>query len=186
MKSKVVQSLVAVFSLLLLLTVFGLLVAPLTPAQVAEKVKSSVISVLVVNSASEPVPVAGTVNLANDDSNPLTVKNPVIQPVHFTTQFEVPAGKRLVVEYISAEFRSEVPCNVLDVDLRVSPVGGGAPPVRHTYFPRFIGQDSSGGYNYGLSENIRAYIDEGESAVLGGTVCGSSPPPRVTGHLVDK
>ena len=182
---RVVQSLVTAVILLLLITVVGLIVAPLTPAQVADKVKSNIISVLVVNSASEPIPVAGTVNLANDDSSPLAVRNPVIQPVHFTTQFEVPAGKRLVVEYISAEFRSEVPCNVLEVHLRVSPVGGGAPPVRHTYFPRFIGLDSSGGYNYGLSENIRAYIDEGESAVLGGTVCGSSPA-RVTGHLVDK
>jgi hypothetical protein len=186
------HSLAAAFGLLVLTAVIGLTLSPPTRAQIAEKIKTGVTSVLIVNGPSDPVPVAGTVNLGNDSENPLPVKNlgnPPIQPVHFDAQFEVPLGKRLVTEFISAEFSSTGPCSLLTVQLRVSPAGGGAPPLRHTYYPSFIGQSGSGEYFYGLSETIRAYVDEGETAVLGtSSTCANLNVSnrRVTGHLVDK
>ena len=182
------QSLIGAVVVVVLMALVAVLFSPAALAQIAEKVKTSVVSVLVVNTASDPVPVTGTVNLESSSDNPLWVRTSAIQPVHFDSQFSVPSGKWLVAEYISAEFFSTVPCTIT-VELRVTPVGGGAPPVRHTYFPHFIGQDNSGSYHYGLSETIRAYIDEGEAAVLGSSsTCGnlSVSNRRVTGHLTDK
>jgi hypothetical protein len=69
------------------------------------------------NLGASPLPVTGTVNVGNLGDNPLPVRdvdNPVRQPVQFTGQcsqtgrlfclmfsYQVPAGKRLVIEYVS-------------------------------------------------------------------------------------
>jgi hypothetical protein len=174
-----------------LVALAALLFSPSARAQIGDKIKTSVISVLVVNNSSEPVPVAGTVNLENNGDNPLSVRNidsPAIQPVHFDVLFDVPPGKRLVAEYISAEYTSTAPCDVLVINLLVSGEGGGGSTVRHTYYPRFIGQDDSGLYVYGLSEVIRAYIDGGAAAAVGSASnCSAlrNSRSRLTGHLVD-
>ena len=183
------QSLIAIGGIAILVGLTALLFSPAARAQIAEKVKTSVVSVLVVNTASEPVPVTGTVNLKTNSDNPLSIRNPEIQPVHFDVLFDVPPGKLLVAEYISAEYTSTAPCDVLVINLLVSQEGGGGSIVRHTYYPRFIGQDGSGLYVYGLSEDIRAYIDGGRTASLGSSSpCSSLRASRsgVTGHLVDK
>lgn len=57
---------VIVAAVLVFLTVaIALLVSPATLAQVSDKLKTAAASVLIVNSASEPVPVAGQVSLAD-------------------------------------------------------------------------------------------------------------------------
>lgn len=73
--------------------------------------------VLVVNSPSEPVPVTGTVSVSNLGGSPLPVRDvdngqqpfhrtvPVFYPSGsggVTTVFTVPAGKRLIIETVSA------------------------------------------------------------------------------------
>ena len=59
------QSLLAASGLLVLTTVIGLSIQPSVRAQLTDKVKTSVISVLVVNGPSEPVPVTGSVAVAS-------------------------------------------------------------------------------------------------------------------------
>ena len=76
------------------------------------------LNVKVINTPSEPVPVAGTVNVENLSSRPLSVRdvdNPARRAVQATascglesselsctaTIFSVPANKRLVIEYFS-------------------------------------------------------------------------------------
>ena len=65
---KLKQSLAAAFGLLLLTFAIGISIQPSVRAQIADKLKSSVIAVLVVNSPSEPVPVTGTVELASPNT----------------------------------------------------------------------------------------------------------------------
>lgn len=78
-------------------------------------------NVKVVNTASEPVPIAGTVNLANPGTSPLPVRdvdhparNPFqkqidahITPLSYWTQesvpITIPPGKRFVMEHVSAK-----------------------------------------------------------------------------------
>lgn len=187
---KLKQQIVAASGIIILATLTVLLISPTARAQITEKIKAGVVSVLVVNTATEPVPVAGTVNVENNADNPLSVRNignPSIQPVHFDALFDVPPGKRLIAEYISAEYTSTTPCNILVVSLRFSG-GGGAPAIGHTFYPRLIGQDGSGRYVYGLSEVTRVYVDEEKTALIGSTsTCSglSVSTSRVTGHLIN-
>jgi hypothetical protein len=59
------QSLIGAAGLVVLAAVMGLMISPATRAQVAEKIKTGVMSVLIVNTPSEPVPIAGTVTVGN-------------------------------------------------------------------------------------------------------------------------
>ena len=59
------QSLIGAAGLFVLAAVLGLMISPSTRAQIGEKVKTGVMSVLIVNTPSEPVPIAGAVTVGN-------------------------------------------------------------------------------------------------------------------------
>ena len=90
------------------------------------------VSVKVINTPSEPVPVTGTVNVGNLGTGPLIVRdadNPVLQPYKDSTVItipvddmsvsstftSVPAGKLLVIEYINVRAHLQ-PDQVLLID----------------------------------------------------------------------
>lgn len=97
--------------------------------------------VRVINRASEPVPVTGQINIGSlpavqlDTNGPLPVTdsdNPARQPVQFylhsnpvsgPTTYEVPAGKRLVIEHISGNAYSSR--NVLWIEVSTTAGGQG-------------------------------------------------------------
>ena len=84
----------------------GLLVgAVLVPPGIAVA-KAAVQEVLVTNTSAQPVPVAGTVDVA-DDREPFETRldmNMANGTFSDSDSFQVPAGKRLVVEFVSAHF----------------------------------------------------------------------------------
>ena len=143
-------------------------------------------TVKVINDASEPVPIAGTVNLSNPDGDPLRVRdvdNPARQPVHFEESYTVPAGKRLVVEYVSAEFRAGNQCDVITAGLSLS--GGG---IRHQFFPRFVGTYGGSSVAYGLSEETRLYVDANRTVFFTSFAQGCEvffAGRHASGYLVD-
>jgi hypothetical protein len=124
------------------------------------------LDVKVVNSPSEAVPVTGTVNVGNLGAVPLPVRDvdgPARQPVQFRDSYVVPAGKRLVIEYISAEFRIAGPCQFMVIELF------SAPQRLHYFYPHFVGtipNPNGAEYVYGLSQGTKAYVDENKVAYL--------------------
>ena len=164
--------------------------------------------VIVVNT---PLPVTGTVSVSNLGSNPLPVRdvdNPARQPFQATLEeppvgapprvVTVPAGKRLVIEYVSA--------NVIAGDLQC-----GAPPryaltttaagvaQAHFFYPEFTGNVGSAGNvsrRYGLSQQTRIYADPNTQLALdigvdSFPVCSflnlgiGESGLHISGHLVD-
>jgi hypothetical protein len=175
--------------------------------------------VRVVNTASEPVPVTGEVNVASlpavqvgslpavqlDTSSPLRVvdvDNPARQPFSAdkvggfeagllgpNMEVNVPAGKRLVIEF--ASFQATIPqgqhINFFWVDVL------GASGNASFYFPAvYQGSDFIGGQNvdlYTASGPTRLYADPGSKVTLAmrrntatGTGLGTA---SISGHFVN-
>ena len=59
------RTVITAAGLVILSVAVALLISPATLAQVSDKLRTATASVLIVNSASEPVPVAGTISLAD-------------------------------------------------------------------------------------------------------------------------
>ena len=149
------------------------------------------VDVKVINSASEPVPVTGTVNVGNLGATPLPVRDVGIstrQPVQFKELFIVPAGKRLVVEYISAQIRNTTgPCQFVTLRLLV-----GLDRVYY-FYPSYVGtlpNPSVPDYVYGISQETKVYADENKHVLLGLITAGGCDIATTTfisasGFLVD-
>jgi hypothetical protein len=190
---KLKHSLVAVFGLLVVTAVIGLIIQPTTRAQIAEKIKTGVTSVLIVNSPSEPIPVAGTVNVANSPLSVQNVNDPIREPYQAVRQttlgntgntrnnFEVPAGKRLVIEQISAIVEtSPATCNALFLNVRVT-------DVQSFYFP--IEVVSSSTFNlYAAADKTSFWADQDVSfdARTNGACDYQQVTLNVSGYLVDR
>jgi hypothetical protein len=132
-------------------------------------------NVKVVNTESEPVPVTGTVSVSNLGGTPLPVRdvdNPARQPFQASiiepplgtpnpVFFTVPAGKRLVIEYVSAEALALDPDCVTPPRFALTTTAGGT-PLAHFFYPENSGTISFSGNTakvYGLSRQTRIYAD---------------------------
>jgi len=134
--------------------------------------------VLVLNSPTEPVPVTGSINVGNLGANPLPVRDVDNgrQPFHETkslflsgstgqaiTIFTVPAGKRFIVETVSA--RTELA--PLDAVNRVELITElGNKPVFHGILVSKQGLDLNGQNVFVGTHSIRAYADPGTDVQL--------------------
>ena len=125
------------------------------------------------------------------------VDNPAKQPFQAAVSFSigsgqsagsatithVPAKKRLVIEYISAE--KILPVNNLAGEFEIATVLGGPPPVTHTLF--FSPQTNGA---QGLSQLVRFYADPQTSVDIqvlreGATTQAVTVRAAISGHLVN-
>ena len=138
--------------------------------------------VVVVNELTQPVPVTGIVNIGNAG---------VLQPFQESLRsidppFQVPEGKRLIIEYVSGVFGEGLDCEVNFVELRTSvSVGGKEKRLTHI-FPT---AERPGELNGVFGQQTRIYADPGTE--VQGLVetdpndCGASFVMTVSGQLVD-
>jgi len=148
------------------------------------------LDVKVINTTSEPVPIAGTINIGNPGTNPVPVRdvdNPARQPVQINESYTVPDGKRLVIEYISFGIEGASECDLLITSLSASGT------LLHLYHPTFVGifpgGPGSAGYRYVLSQETRAYVGPNRTVTLSiRSYAGCIPDlahAAATGYLVD-
>jgi hypothetical protein len=150
--------------------------------------RDTVQSVLVANTTAEAVQVR-------------SVDQGVLQPVQHQenieigpgfqsgcTEFPVPAGKRLVIEYVSGHSAISAPYVLAQV--AVSTVVGGT-QVAHL-LPTFrTGVDGNGRDVFVAGQSTRLYADPDSSVLVCGSREGASPEPTVfvflgfSGHLTD-
>lgn len=145
-------------------------------------------TVTVVNTASNPVPVTGSVTVgnavipvevSNADPIPVSVSSgPAVQPIHdtvsssledgefgvFKIAYTVPAGKRLVIEFIS--FQSRIPIGQRPEPFGLNTKVGGETgfyvfPVSFAFEDTNIGLDT-----YVASSPTRIYCDPGQSLIF--------------------
>ena len=131
------------------------------------------------------------VRVINTESQPANVRdvdNPARQPIHFNESYTVPAGKRLVIEYISVGIGSQTQCDVIAVTL------SSESNVLHLYHPAFVGVffgPTSRPYRYILSQETRAYVGQNRTVSIeftGHSGCGAGPDfshVGASGYLVD-
>lgn len=181
----------AVLSAFVLVGALLVLVSPTARAQVS-KIKAAT-EVLIVNTPAEAVPIQGSVEVSNLGTETVSIRNvdePARQAVKGGEGFAVPEGKRLVVEYVSAEVRSSIPCNYVALSLLSFP-GGSAPSSVHQFYPQYVGQTGGGDtYRYGLSSQVTAYVEGGNSVGMGiafdGCGIGTGVSVfRFSGYLID-
>ena len=178
------NSFIAFVGIFVIVAAVTLLIPALTQGRAAPPPS---VDVKVINTAAEPVPVAGTINVGNLGTNPLPVRdlnNPPRSPITFGGQFTVPDGKRLFVEHVSARIETAGSCSVIyaysSVQLTV---------IQHYYFPTLVGVvPNSSTHVYGFSQETRLSVNENELAKLevvaqGCTVTASFP--NTSGYLVD-
>jgi hypothetical protein len=191
------------------------------------------VSVKVTNTQSEPVPVTGTINVGNLGSAPLTVTGTVnvgnsdapllVRDVDSSARwsfqwtgtgscdrdnrcdsgFTVPAGKRLVIEFVSMKVSQQsdalfsVPPPTYTADLAVDtgvfpPIYiATSPPSKHYYQPGAVtGDHATWHATSGISQSVRLYANPGKFVLLRGTLYQdperfSSFEFTVSGYLVD-
>ena len=206
---KLKQSLIAFAGLSLLAGIFAA-VTPLTGQSQTDTVGPAR-PVLVVNSQSEPVPVTGTVSVSNLGGAPLPVRdvdNPARQPFQANiidipiglpnpVFFTVPAGKRLVIEYVSADIEADnTQCpNAPRYELTTT---AGGVTLDHFFYTKDAGTLGTSVNDdtkaFGLSQQTRIYADPNTQVRLDirtGTfpTCGfhlnEGSGIRVSGYLVD-
>lgn len=139
------------------------------------------------NSGNAPNPL--NVNVVNTP----TVRdadNPARQPFHADLPFEVPTGKRLVIEYFSAQVTTAPDCHLLSLNLSTSLEGHGT--VNHSFAPTFVAV--GGGVEIlnriTVSQPTRLYADPGVTVAVGHTSAGFNcnvqiNTSAVSGYLVD-
>jgi hypothetical protein len=129
--------------------------------------------VLVINSPSEPVPVTGMVNVGNLGNSPLPVRDVdngrqpfqetttislVGDSGHSTTIFTVPAGKRFIIETVSAHAELAP----VDTPHRIEVITQlGNKTVFHRILVSRQGMDLNGQNVFVGTHYIRAYADPG-------------------------
>jgi len=184
---KLKNSLVVLIGLIVVVSTLALLTPRSIVGQKAAAQPSTIPPPLNVNVVNTPLPVTGTISVGNLGDSPLPVRdvdNPTRQPVHFGIQYTVPAGKRLVIEYISAKFRTPPTCGFLQAKLLDDLFNESE---LHSFYPTFVGTVSTGRV-YGLSQETKIYVEENKS--LGFETVSEncnviSSQFAVSGHLVD-
>ena len=150
--------------------------------------------VVVVNKPDAPVPVTGTIGVATSESNPLIVRevaHTVRQPFQKLTfiptsqAFDVPADKRLVIEFVSMNLASDTTCRVTSLSLRTS--SGGA-SVAFFFAPTHVPGPDRNSATFGQVAHL--YADPGsdvEFQVLVQTTgpCNLNGSVTVSGYLED-
>ena len=135
--------------------------------------------VTVINSPSEPVPVTGTVNVANLGGSTLPVHdvdNPARQPLQVDIirvpfpipnpiLFTVPDGKRLVIEYVSADIQAVNAACTTSPRFALTTTAGGT-TLAHFFYPENTGTLSDGNRAFGLSRQTRIYADPNTDVTL--------------------
>ena len=176
--NRIKNALIAFGSLSLLIGAIALVTPRPTQGQAGDPVGPTK-PVNVVNTSSEPVPVTGTINVGNFGSSPLPVRDVDNgrQPFHVTdtiliaigedndskTVFTVPAGKRLIIETITARAVLEgvdTP-NIIDVLTTV-----GNKLAFHELLVTKQGQTLTGGSAFVGTHYVRAYADPGTDVVF--------------------
>lgn len=194
---RIKQSLIAVAGLLLVLGAIALI----TPQTIHSQTDSvgPTKPVFVVNGASDPVPVTGTVSVANLGDSPLPVRDvdsPGRQPVTAegscsgsgcsATVYTVPAGKRLIVEY--ASITANIPAGkVARWRLFTNNAGQQGtelnfPLTQPPVIFGIISQSTAG-------QQVRLYAEAGSEVRMNGTTSDNAMPSNyifsISGYLVD-
>ena len=170
----------------------------------------SVLPAIFAAGAPPPVTVNQPVNVVvtNPDTAPAQVQdvnNPAFQPYqaeelggvispngyYKTASFNVPAGKRLVIELVTFYVVLEGGQTVSDVQLAVMKPGGGA-HIRHHLTPSRIGPvpGTATGIAYSVTQPLRAYSEAGANSVQliverNGTTGLYLTRFSISGYLVD-
>ena len=162
------NSFVAFVGMFLIVTTVTAFIPTLTQGQKSNIAPNPpTLNVEVVNAPSEPVPVAGTININNLSTDPIPVRDVDISarlPVQFNELYTVPSGRRLVIEYISIDVAASAMCGLMTAALKQEGI------VLHLYNPTFVGILTIGpstAYKYGLSQETRAYIGPNRTVTLG-------------------
>ncbi len=157
--------------------------------------------VIVVNSSSQPVPVTGSVTVANLGSSRLLVRdvdNPARQPFETNQScsaggalgcqlsFTVPAGKRLVIEY--ASMHASIPVGeVAELSIVTSVAGTFVEHVLPLTPPSV--PFAAGGLVARVGQVVRLYADPGTVVFVNVGRSGVGSPTNfsvsISGHLVD-
>jgi hypothetical protein len=183
-----------------LLVLLGLLAPGDVRAQAGKDGGPPPFDVTVVNTGARPVPVTGTVSVSNLGSNPVPepFQTAVTKPLPGQPGggYTVPAGRRLVIEYVSAEVLAAPGCVTAPRITLNTTVG--AVPVSHYFYPEDTGTVSDPGAGveraYGLSKPTKVYADPGTQVTI--DIRTSSSPLcsllnagldglHVSGYLVD-
>ena len=133
-----------------------------------------------------PIPPGHNVTVVNTPLPVMDVDNPARQPFQATVPFTVPAGKRLVIEYLSAAARTSSTCRLLSVTLYTR-VNGQEEPLIHTFTPVLTGGDTANNF-YTVSQQTRIYADPLSLVFDGFSSLPCEPSitrPVVSGYLVD-
>ena len=135
-----------------------------------------------VNVVNTPLPVTGTINVGNLGDSPLPVRdvdNPARQPIQANIievppqipnpiLFTVPAGKRLVIEYVSADIQANTQCATAPLYALRTTTGGVA--LNHFFQSEFTGTLGAAANEatraYGLSQQTRIYADPNTTVTL--------------------
>lgn len=144
--------------------------------------------VRVVNTPAEPVPVTLQGAAQIDTSTPLPVRevdNPNRVPFQIEltreeSEFEVPAGKRLVIEHVSGEYNTDAPRSFVSLGTT-----SGDPPlfVEHHFVPEVTGT-FNGFSDHLFSLAARLYANPGTVVrAFGGGATSLSV--AISGYLVD-
>ena len=158
---------------LLLPLALGVLALLQTSTLYGQKPTPSPVSVKVANTDSEAVPITGSVNVANLGSAILRVQDvdhPARQPVQAHAicpddgfrcpldLYEVPAGKRLVIEYVS--FRALIPVGQV-AELEISTVVSGQTGLYLLPMTQPSVNTSGGIPRTSVAQQVRLYADPG-------------------------
>jgi hypothetical protein len=152
----------------------------------------------VVNTPTVKLAPGESLTVGNTAANPVPVRdpdNPARQPLQQSldssnpnrTSFQVPLGKRLVIEYVSAVSSMPAGQKLLlvtlqtDVSVNQNPTG-----ILHFFTPTLTGRDTTGRDIFVVSQQTRLYAEPGSTVVLGVTATAGAPVVvSVVGHLVD-
>jgi hypothetical protein len=185
----------SVFALVGLLALVGT-ISVLTPrsgfGQKAGAQPSTIPPPLNVNVVNTPLPVTGTISVGNLGDSPLPVRdvdNPARQPVQFklgaTDSYTVPNGKRLVIEYVSAEIFSFSSCTLTVARLKTT---AGGVEQEHQFYLQLVGTNVTNRY-YAANQQTRLYADPNTEVVPGSAlVCSGFNQIQstvISGYLVD-
>lgn len=206
---KLKRSLIALIGQLALIVTIVALV-PLVSRGQGKQNAPPPFDVKVINSPSEPVPVTGTVSVSNLGGTPLPVRdvdNPARQPFQANiieappfipnpVFFTVPAGKRLVIEYVSADIQAASQCASAPRYALTTTAGGVT--LEHFFYTKDAGTVGLSVNDvrraFGLSQQTRIYADPNTQVTVDirtGTfpACGFNVNEgsgiRVSGYLVD-
>jgi hypothetical protein len=166
-------------------------------------------NVTVSNGASNPVPVAGNVAVSNARTSPVpvvAVDNPARQPFQFSRSltfspatgqtscagpcFSVPAGKRMVIEFVSVIAEVGSGEKVLSLEIVQFPISQSS--IVHFLPPVFVGTNNPFQNNsdmFLISQKIKMYLDASTGADIevfkNVSTSNGSISANLSGYLID-